>query len=577
MARVVARVLTGRTEGGRQFLWERTLPVLAATVMALLMGAMEILAGLGVEPGGALLRAERRLIPLSDVFSGSSLMFLGGMTLYLAYQLWMRKRAAAVLFSLLLLLQANLLGIRYHQYMGAAACFLASLFLMCLREEFPVVPDPASTRRLKLAAPAMAASYYVICVAVMLLTMRGSGLPRDIWEVLLQPLVIAAGGTAGYGSAELGGTAQSLLLLLCMALLVWAGRLLFRPQRPEREEGEERREKARELVRRKGSDTIAYFSLRKDKNLFFLGDQAFLSYRCVGGGTALVSGDPIGPAELIPELLANFRNFCLMRGWRVAFLGASRSHLDSYAAVDLRALCYGEEAVIDLAGFTLEGRKNKSLRHAVAKWGKAGARMEFMFNASIPEHLRLELCQISADWRGDNPETGFSMGLGRLMSSEDPDCLLALAYDREDRPVGFTYLVPVYPDHGFSLDITRTSLDAGNGINEFIFARTALFLQEQGYRCLSLHFAAFSHHYRGGREEKGSALVRSLCRFADRFLPVMSLYEFDRKFDPRWERRYLVMESWLDLPRVGAAALATESFHRLRRAITKKNRAACRG
>jgi lysyl-tRNA synthetase class 2 len=195
--------------------------------------------------------------------------------------------------------------------------------------------------------------------------------------------------------------------------------------------------------------------------------------------------------------------------------------------------------------------------------------MEFMFNSGIPSHLRHELGQISADWRGDNPETGFSMGLGRLMSSEDPDCLLAIAYDPGGEPIGFAYLVPVYPRIGYSLDITRTSRDTSNGINEYIFTRTALFLKERGYRFMSLHFAAFSQHYRKDRKEDGSRMVRAICRVVDLFLPMMSLYDFDRKFQPSWKKRYLVFDSYADIPRLGVTAVTIESFYKLMRRVKR--------
>ena len=39
-----------------------------------------------------------------------------------------------------------------------------------------------------------------------------------------------------------------------------------------------------------------------------------------------------------------------------------------------------------------------------------------------------------------------------------------------------------------------------------------------------------------------------------------NLLSFNRKFFPRWERRFLVYERRLDLPRVSLAALAAEAY-----------------
>ncbi len=564
MARIAVRISVRSGEEAGHPIWERTLPVAAAALFALLIGFLEAAGALGLLPSGILVHAERSVAPLAVALSESALLLSGSLTLYLAWHLWMRKRAALYVFAGLVLLHSVLLAVGERHLPAAAISSAVCVLLILLRGDFPVLPDSSSIRLVRRAAFASAIFFYGTSLAILALQAHVSGVSMGVWEALTRPVLMAAGDVAVPSGAKTGYPWHLLPFLVFWGAVAWMSYLLFRPAAPDAAAGPGERQRARKIVQSSGSDTIAYFNLRGDKGLFFHGGGAFLAYRWLRG-TALVSGDPVGPEELLPDLLSGFREYCMMRGWRIACLGASGRGRDLYGKMDMRSICYGEEAVIHLPSFTLEGRKNKTLRHAVAKWERSGARMEFMFNDGIPEHLRLELSQISADWRGRNPETGFSMGLGRLFSSEDPDCLLALAYDAEERPIGFAYMVPVYPQLGFSLDITRTSREAGNGINEFIFAKTALFLKERGYRFLSLHFAAFSHHYREGREEEGSALVRELCRLADRFLPVMSLYRFDRKFNPLWLRRYLVFESWLELPRVGMIALAAESFHRLNR------------
>ena len=59
----------------------------------------------------------------------------------------------------------------------------------------------------------------------------------------------------------------------------------------------EDRERATELVQEHGTDSLAYFALRRDKSYFFSpSGRSFLAYRVIGG-TALVAGDPIGEAH----------------------------------------------------------------------------------------------------------------------------------------------------------------------------------------------------------------------------------------------------------------------------------------
>jgi hypothetical protein len=71
------------------------------------------------------------------------------------------------------------------------------------------------------------------------------------------------------------------------------------------------------LLRRHGGlvfITLDYFALRDDKRYFFAADgDAFLAYGFFGG-TALVSGDPIGSAAARDRVVGEFLEVCRGRG-----------------------------------------------------------------------------------------------------------------------------------------------------------------------------------------------------------------------------------------------------------------------
>src|SRR4051812_20009385 len=78
---------------------------------------------------------------------------------------------------------------------------------------------------------------------------------------------------------------------------------------------------ARDIVEEFGCDSLSFFALRRDKNLFFSSTRrAFLAYRVVNG-TAIVSGDPVGEASEFDALLAEFRRVARASGWRFAVVG----------------------------------------------------------------------------------------------------------------------------------------------------------------------------------------------------------------------------------------------------------------
>ena len=115
-----------------------------------------------------------------------------------------------------------------------------------------------------------------------------------------------------------GGWIPDVLPLLGVAIVTSGFALAFRPvvEGLRRNPGDS--ERARALVRRYGSDTLAYFALREDKNYFFEGE-AMLSYRYLWN-LGLISADPIGPPEDVRRAMEAFVDRARGQGWGVAVL-----------------------------------------------------------------------------------------------------------------------------------------------------------------------------------------------------------------------------------------------------------------
>ena len=150
-----------------------------------------------------------------------------------------------------------------------------------------------------------------------------------------------------------------------------------------------------------GEDTLAPFALRADKSYFFGEDErAFLAYRVVGG-VAIVSGDPIGRS---PSCAPCSR----VRRVRTTATGGSRSSARrsaacrSTATLGLQALYHGDEAVVDTAAFSLEGRAIRKVRQSVHRLERAGYRCASRRRASC-RTLRDELEAVARAWRGARP------------------------------------------------------------------------------------------------------------------------------------------------------------------------------
>jgi lysyl-tRNA synthetase, class II len=322
------------------------------------------------------------------------------------------------------------------------------------------------------------------------------------------------------------------------------------------------RRRAHALVRRFGVDTLAPFSLRRDKSYFFAErGSAFLSYRVVGG-VAIVSGDPIGEAAACETLVPRFVEYAHERDWRIAILGASERWLELYRLHGLQTLYHGDEAVVDTSEFSLEGRAIRKVRQSVHRLEQAGFTARVVTPSEIDAALAAELEQIGADWRGDQPERGFAMSLDSLFSLGDTDAVFVIGFDAAGLAQGFLHFAIAPAISALSLSsMPRLRSTTPNGFNEWLICETIAWSRSQGYGRVSLNFSPFAALLAPGAELSGTQQLqrRALLRLKGHF-QLDNLLAFNRKFFPHWEQRFLVYERRLDLPRVSLAALAAEAY-----------------
>jgi lysylphosphatidylglycerol synthetase-like protein (DUF2156 family) len=340
------------------------------------------------------------------------------------------------------------------------------------------------------------------------------------------------------------------LLLGFRALYLW-----LRPVSERVRQSSADRRLVHELVRTHGDDSLAFFTLRRDKSYFFSPTRrSFLAYRVVGG-TALVSGEPVGDEEEALELLREFRRICHARGWRLALASVRDELLPVAQELGLRPIKIGAEAVVRPAEFSLEGRAIRKVRQSVARLERAGYGFRIVEAAAVDAPLRSELERVSDVWRGRSVERGFSMAMDDPF--REPDTLFGVAH-LGDRVGGFLHLVP--SGRGYSLGAMRRDPETPNGLMEFLVVRLITWARQQGADEVSLNFCVFADLLADRPCNPLEAAARASLRLGDRIFHLERLLVFSGKFAPRWRPRYLCLERMGDLPVVGVAYLRAESL-----------------
>jgi lysyl-tRNA synthetase class 2 len=233
-----------------------------------------------------------------------------------------------------------------------------------------------------------------------------------------------------------------------------------------------------------------------------------------------------------------------------------------YARYGLDALELGDEAVVETAGFTLEGRAMRTVRQAYHRVRRSGCTVRVRRQADIPPAELAALLRRADEWRADRRERGFSMALGRLGDPADGRCVMVECLDRDGRVRGLLSSVPWGP-RGLSLDLMRRDRGADNGLVEFMVIELVRRAGELGVARISLNFAMFrSVSERGGRLGAGPVLRvwHGLLTFCSRWWQIESLYRADAKFRPVWAPRYLLFGKAGELPRIGLAGARAEGF-----------------
>jgi lysylphosphatidylglycerol synthetase-like protein (DUF2156 family) len=389
---------------------------------------------------------------------------------------------------------------------------------------------------------------------------RGFDVPGDSET---RPLLVTALALAALGASalvlELRGFEHDrladLLEAVTAVLAVRAFYLWLRPLSHRVRQSAEERRIVRRLVRDYGDDSLAFFTLRKDKSYFFSPSRrSFLAYRVVAG-SALVSGGPVGAHDELRPLLEEFRRVCHARGWRLALLSVRSDLLPIVRSLGLRTIKIGDEAVVRPRTFCLEGRAIRKVRQSVTRLERAGYRFRVVRAGDVDGALRDELINVSDVWRGASAERGFSMAMDDLFG--EPETLFAVA-ERDDEVGGFLHLVPSL--NGFSLGAMRRRHTTPNGLMEFLIASLLLWARERDATEVSLNFCVFSDFLGRNAEGSPAAVLRRILRFGDRIFQLERLLVFSRKFGPEWRPRYLCVERLTDLPPVGLAYLRVESL-----------------
>ena len=321
--------------------------------------------------------------------------------------------------------------------------------------------------------------------------------------------------------------------------------------------------KVRGLLSRWGArDSLGYFALRRDKTVIFSpSGKAAVAYRIVAG-VSLAAADPLGDPEAWPGAIQAWVAEAETYALAIGVIGASEEGALAYRRAGFDALELGDEAIVEVEGFSLTGRAMRVVRQSVNRVQRAGYAVEISRQSELDPAEMTRVQEAAERFRGEEVERGFSMALGRFGDPCDPDLVAARVRGAAGAIVAVLVFVP-WGSNGLSLDVMRRARDSENGTMEFAVTSVIEAAAKLGVERISLNFAVFRSVFeRGSRVGAGPVLRwwHSLLIFASKWWQIESLYRANAKYNPDWLPRFLCFHRARDLPRVAVAALEAEAF-----------------
>jgi phosphatidylglycerol lysyltransferase len=210
----------------------------------------------------------------------------------------------------------------------------------------------------------------------------------------------------------------------------------------------------------------------------------------------------------------------------------------------------GQEGVVDLSKFSLEGGARKSIRNAISKVKDRGYTTHFHF-PPIKDGQLQKVKSVSDDWLYDTDRSEIIFSQGMFEWEELKQQTLITVENCEERVVAFLNIIPDFVKGEATYDLLRKTQDAPNGVMDYILVEMFNYLKSQGFETVNLGFAPMS-----GLKDPTKFSEKSM-KFAYEkirsFAHYKGMREYKEKFATIWYNKYLIYDHDYDLMQIPRA------------------------
>jgi phosphatidylglycerol lysyltransferase len=335
-------------------------------------------------------------------------------------------------------------------------------------------------------------------------------------------------------------------IIRTLGFLTW-GFLLFtliKPRLIAHTTTDNLRDRAKLLLDQYGNSATDYFKLYKDK-LYFFSDihDSFIAYR-IAGGFAIVLEEPVCAEEYKADVVAEFDKYCQKTGLKPAFYRVDENGMIWVNLLRKQKLMIGQEAILDVGSFTLQGKDKKSLRNGLNNLHKNGYTTTIHYAPHDSDFIS-GLKAVSDQWLEsfEKEESIFSQGIFDENELQQQDIITVA--DINGNIKAFLNIIPDYAEDECTYDLIRRTADAPAAAMDALIVELIAYAKAHNKLYLNLGMVPMT----GINEPDNTAeqIIKLAANKIERFQRYKGLREFKEKYATLWENKYLVYDDDLDL------------------------------
>ncbi|HWV14240.1 MAG TPA: bifunctional lysylphosphatidylglycerol flippase/synthetase MprF [Cellvibrio sp.] len=269
----------------------------------------------------------------------------------------------------------------------------------------------------------------------------------------------------------------------------------------------------------------------------------------------IVMGDPVGDPTEFEALVWELRENADKVAAQIAFYEIKIDRIPLYLDLGLSLIKLGQQALVPLNDFGLEGKKRQNLRSAINKYQREGFVFEIVFAKDV-ESILPNLKKISDAWLEEKNAKEKRFSLGFFNEEYLRHCDIAVV-KKEGEIFAFCNIWAINNKQEISIDLMRYLPGTPNGIMEFLNISLILWAKEQGILYFNLGMAPLSGLENHELAPLWHKIGSTIFRIGGDFYNFEGVYFYKDKFNPKWQPIYLAAPPGLQ---TAAALLAATTL-----------------